>query len=64
MEDALHCMTTFMQIHTDSSAGYIGIPTVTSLACPSHIPCKTSPCVGISSGIKPDSLIQALEREK
>lgn len=34
MEDALHCMTTFMQIHTDSSAGYIGIPTVTKTDLP------------------------------
>ena len=34
MEDALHCMTRFMQIHTDFSAGHIGIPTVTETYFP------------------------------
>ena len=34
MEDALHCMTRFMQIHTDPSAGHIGIPTVTKTYFP------------------------------
>jgi len=34
MEDTLHCMTRFMQIHTDSSAGHIRIPTATKTDLP------------------------------
>lgn len=54
----------FTRMHTDSPTGHIGIPTALKYNSASHTPWDVDPYVGFSSSVKPNLLVQELERDK